>query len=101
MRIILGLLIMVLATQFTRAFPFLIFSKKEPPKWLLNGAKFVPGAVMLTLVLTSLPMDVKDGDNYLKWIAASSVITLHLIFKHPLVSIFGGTGIYMLLLHFL
>lgn len=99
MRIFLAILAMGIATQITRAFPFLLFNKKEPPKWLLTGAKLIPGAVMLTLVLTSLPLKVTNDGFILQWIAAAVVVALHLLFKHPLVSIFGGTGIYMLLLN--
>lgn len=98
MRIALAILAMGVATQFTRFFPFILFSKRDAPKWLLTGAKLIPGAVMLTLVLTSLPLNLNGTTSQLQWIAAAIVITLHLIFKHPLISIFGGTGIYMLLL---
>ena len=98
MRIVLSILAMGLATLFTRFFPFILFSKREAPKWLLTGAKLIPGAVMLTLVLTSLPLTLFGTESQLQWISAGAVVTLHLIFKHPLVSIFGGTAIYMLLL---
>lgn len=98
MKIALAILAMGIATQITRFFPFLLFSKREAPKWLLLGAKLIPGAVMLTLVLTSMPMTIIGLESQLQWIAAGAVIILHLIFKHPLISIFGGTGLYMLLL---
>lgn len=99
MKIFLAILAMGIATQFTRFFPFLLFSKKEPPKWLLIGARLIPGSVMLTLVLTSLPLSLEDETFGVQWIAATIVVLLHLAFKHPLISIFGGTGAYMLLLH--
>ena len=99
MKILFAVLAMTIATQLTRFFPFLLFKRRDPPKWLLNGAKLIPGAVMLTLVLTSLPLDFTVRSDYLQWAGAGIVITLHLIFRHPLVSIFGGTGIYMFLLH--
>lgn len=99
MKIFLAIMAMGIATQLTRFFPFLLFSKKEPPKWLLVGAKLIPGAVMLTLVLTTLPLTIADKTIWLQWSGAAIVIVLHLIFKHPLISIFGGTGAYMLLLH--
>ncbi|MGL1890472.1 MAG: AzlD domain-containing protein [Spirochaetaceae bacterium] len=98
MRIFLAILAMGIATQLTRVFPFLLFSKREAPRWLLTGAKLIPGAVMLTLVLTSLPLSVAAQNFKLQWLGAASVVTLHLLFKHPLVSIFGGTAVYMLLL---
>lgn len=101
MKIFLSIVAMAVATQFTRFFPFVIFKRKEPPKWLISGARLIPGAVMLTLVLTSLPLDIAVDSNYLQWIGALIVVVLHLLFKHPLVSIFGGTGIYMFLLYIL
>lgn len=99
MRIIIAIIVMGLATQITRFFPFLLFSKKEAPAWLLMGARLIPGAVMLTLVLTSLPLNsLTESSSILQIISGVIVVILHLLFKHPLVSIFGGTAIYMVLL---
>ncbi len=99
MKILLAVIVMGAATLFTRFFPFLLFSKKEPPKWLVSGARLIPGAVMLTLVITNLPLNISNDNFTLQWIGAFLVIILHLLFKHPLISIFGGTILYMLLLH--
>ncbi|OQY36705.1 MAG: hypothetical protein B6229_09515 [Spirochaetaceae bacterium 4572_7] len=98
MKIVLAIVAMSVATLFTRAFPFILFSRREPPKWLIKGAKLIPGAVMITLVITSLPINITTTQDFLPWIAALFVIFLHLLFKHPLVSIFGGTAIYMVML---
>lgn len=98
-RIILAILIMGIATQITRFFPFILFSKKEAPNWLIAGARLIPGAVMLTLVLTSLPLNnFNNLETWLQYLSAVVVVFLHLLFKHPLISIFGGTAFYMLLL---
>lgn len=102
-RIIIAIVVMTAATQFTRAFPFLLFSKRKPPQWLLSGARLIPGAVMTVLVLTSLPLNIgelSDG-GWMPWAGAAVVTVLHLLFRHPLVSIFGGTAVYMLLLNFM
>ncbi|MBN2616757.1 MAG: AzlD domain-containing protein [Spirochaetales bacterium] len=98
MRIVLSIIAMGIATQITRFFPFVIFKRHNAPKWLLTGAKLIPGAVMITLVLTSLSLDFSATQTGLQWISAAAVVILHLLFKHPLISIFGGTALYMLLL---
>ncbi|MDC7126554.1 MAG: AzlD domain-containing protein [Spirochaetales bacterium] len=102
LRIIIAIAVMTAATMLTRFFPFIIFSKKEPPKWMLSGAKLIPGAVMMVLVVTSLPhnLAIRIPETWIPFAGVASVTILHLIFKHPLVSIFGGTTIYMLLLNF-
>ncbi len=104
--IILAIFAMVMATVFTRAFPFVAFSLRKPPERLLEAAKLMPAAVMLILVSTSLPLFTGEG-FYLERFAAPSfwlpmlstfiVATLHLIFKQTIVSIVGGTAFYMLL----
>lgn len=99
MRVVVAIVVMGLATQITRFFPFLLFNKREAPKWLLMGARLIPGAVMLTLVLTSLPLgNLSETSSILQILSGVIVVILHLLFKHPLVSIFGGTAFYMLLL---
>ena len=101
-RIITAILVMAAATLLTRAFPFLLFSGKEPPERFLKGARLIPGAVMTILVITSLPISIKLNlpKVWMPWAGVASTAALHLLFRHPLVSIFGGTGIYMTLLHF-
>jgi len=102
-KIVIAIAVMTAATQLTRFFPFLLFSKKEPPKRLLTGAKLIPGAVMTVLVVSSMPHNLNfwAPETWIPWAGVAVVSILHLQFKHPLVSIFGGTGVYMTLLHFL
>lgn len=103
LRIISAIIVMTAATQLTRFFPFLLFSRREPPAWLLSGARLIPGAVMTVLVVSSMPhnLNLSTPETWIPWAGVAVVSVLHLIFKHPLVSIFGGTGVYMALLHFL
>lgn len=95
---------MTLATLFTRAFPFLLFSIRKPPEAVLKTARLIPGAVMLVLVFTSLPIPVSLSEffaragDWISWIAVLVVAGLHLLLRHPLVSILGGTAFYMLML---
>ena len=102
LKIIIAIAVMTAATQLTRFFPFLLFSRREPPKWLLSGARLIPGAVMTVLVVSSIPrsLNLVSPETWIPWAGVAAVSILHLCFKHPLISIFGGTGAYMLLLHF-
>lgn len=101
-RIIIAVAVMTLATQLTRAFPFILFSRREPPQWLLTGSRLIPGAVMTVLVVSSLPhnFNFSSPATWIPWAGVAAVSVLHLLFKHPLISIFGGTGAYMVLLHY-
>lgn len=102
-KIFIAVAAMGLVTLLTRAFPFLLFSKKHPPEKFLKGARLIPGAVMAVLVLTSLPLKLNVSDNsvYIPWIAAAAVVAIHLKFRNALLSIFGGTAFYMAMLNFL
>lgn len=97
-----AILAMAVATQFTRAFPFLLFSRRIPPRKLIQSARLIPGAVMVVLVFTSLPFhkEILEPDFWIPWLSVGMVTILHLWLNHPLVSIFGGTAFYMLMLHF-
>ncbi|MDA3850308.1 MAG: AzlD domain-containing protein [Spirochaetaceae bacterium] len=98
--IFISIFAMALATLFTRAFPFMLFSKRRPPKELIRSARLIPGAVMVVLVFTSLPMDldIQSPEVWVPWLSVAVVAFLHLLFKHPLLSIFGGTAFYMFLI---
>ncbi|ADK80369.1 MULTISPECIES: branched-chain amino acid transporter permease [Sediminispirochaeta] len=100
--LIIGILVMTLATQITRAFPFLLFAKRKPPQKLIAGARLIPGAVMTILVFTSLPVsgDLGHAEVWMQWLAAGAVALLHVIFRQSLLSILGGTALYMAMLHF-
>lgn len=98
MKILLAILVMVIATQITRFLPFIIYREREPSKKLKQAARLIPGAVMMTLVLTSIPLSMEKA-SLLQWIGVSIVTLLHLSFNKPLISILGGTGIYILLLN--
>lgn len=101
-KMIIAIAVMTLATQLTRWFPFLLFSRRKPPQWLLTGSRLIPGAVMMVLVVYSMPHNLHFAlpATWIPWAGIAVVSILHLLFKHPLVSIFGGTGVYMSLLHF-
>lgn len=97
---LLAILCMGMATAFTRYFPFLLYSRRKPPEKLLRSARLIPGAVMVVLVFTQLPvqLNISSIDVWLPWLCVLVTAVLHLVFRHPLLSILGGTGLYMLLM---
>jgi len=102
LNMIIAIAVMAFATQLTRFFPFILFSKRQPPQWLLTGSRLIPGAVMMVLVIYSMPHNFTFSSpaTWIPWTGVAVVTMLHLLFRHPLISIFGGTGTYMVLLHF-
>jgi branched-subunit amino acid transport protein AzlD len=86
-------------TFLTRAFPFLFF-RAGAPKGLAFLARWLPPVVMCVLLLYVLRGVNWAGPGHGLPEAAGVAITagLHLAFRNPLVSIFGGTGAYMLLI---
>lgn len=97
---LIATVLMALVTLATRAFPFLLFSRRDPPAILKFVEKFIPPMVMAVLVIYSL----KDISwtvlpSGLREIGALILVTiLHLWKKNAMLSIFGGTAFYMILL---
>jgi branched-subunit amino acid transport protein AzlD len=95
----IAILVMAAVTLFTRAFPFLFFGKRKPPEALDFVKNSIPPAVMTVLVLYCF----KD----IAWLApphglpelvsAATVAALHLWKRNALLSIGGGTALYMIL----
>lgn len=87
-----------------RAFPFLIFSKRNPPAIIRFIEKFIPPMVMAALVVYCLKdMKFTGGTSgWLPYIAGVAVTAVLHLWKHnTLLSIFCGTAVYMFLLQFL
>lgn len=86
-------------TFLLRAFPFLFFQRREPPRALTFIRDFIPPAVMTVLVLASFKdiqwTKVPFGTPEL--ISAVAVALLHFWRGNALISIFGGTAFYMVL----
>lgn len=97
--IFLALFITGIIIFFFRAFPFLVFSRHEPPKMLLFIEKFLPSMMIAVLLIYCLK-DVKfsEAPFGLTHIAALLLtILLHLWKKNSMISIFGGTIFFMVL----
>ena len=83
-----------------RLFPFAVFSKRKPGKLIHIFERYIPPLVMLGLLIYSL-RDVRF-DSLGHWVPQISAITFTIVTylwkKNSLVSIFGGTIIYMILI---
>ncbi|MBO5783636.1 MAG: branched-chain amino acid transporter permease [Clostridia bacterium] len=95
--------VMVLATQLTRALPFLAFPAGKPtPKYIAYIGKVLPAAVFGMLVVYCLKnVNILGGSHGLpELIGIVIVVLLHLWRRQMLLSIAGGTVAYMLLVQF-
>ena len=89
-----------LGTQITRWLPFLMFPEnKQPPKVVLYLGRVLPPAMMGLLVVYCFKnvswLSVSHGAPEL--LAVAAVVALHLWKKNVLLSIAGGTALYMIL----
>ena len=88
-------------TLFLRALPFLFFGgKRGIPRRVSALGKTLPPAIMAALVvycLKGVPYGAfSDGAKQL--VAAVAVVALHLVRRNTLLSIAGGTALYMALI---
>ena len=83
-----------------RLFPFAVFSRKKPGKLIHIFERYIPPLVMIGLLIYSL-RNVRFA-SLAQWLpqisAISFTIVTYLWKKNTLVSIFGGTIIYMILI---
>lgn len=92
--------VMALVTFLTRVLPFLLFDHGDsPPKLILYLGRVLPPAIIAMLIVYCL-----RGVNFsapVHWvphfIASVAVALLHIWKKNNLLSIFGGTILYMIL----
>ena len=88
-------------TLLLRALPFACFGGKGGvPRWVASLGSMLPPAIMAALVvycLKGIPFGtMADGAKQL--LAAAVVAGLHLLRRNTLLSIAGGTAVYMLLI---
>ena len=91
----------VVGTMITRFLPFLIFSPRRPtPPFVQYLGKALPGAVFAMLVVYCLRNIslVQYSYGLPELIAIAATIGLHLWKRQMLLSIAGGTVLYMLLI---
>ena len=97
---IAAIAVMAIVTFLTRVLPFLLFDRGEsPPKLVLYLGRVLPPAIIAMLIIYCL----KDlsflslGGWAPQLISVAAVVALHLWKHNNLLSIFGGTVLYMVL----
>lgn len=92
--------IIALGTMLTRFLPFLLFPANKPtPKAIRYLGKALPAAVFGLLIIYCLKnVNLLGGSHGLpELIAIAAVVALHLWKRQMLLSIAGGTVLYMVL----
>lgn len=95
--------VVVLGTMTTRFLPFLVFpAGKETPRYIQFLGKYLPPAVFGLLVVYCLKnVNILGGSHGLpELIAIVFVVILHKWKRQMLLSIAGGTFLYMILVQF-
>ena len=101
---VLTIAAVVLGTATTRYITFLVFPEhKEPPRWVRYLGSVLPFAMAGLLVVYSLKdVSLLDGWHGLpEAIALASVILLHKWKRNMMLSLAGGTILYMVLIQFI
>ena len=95
-----------------RLLPFIIFSKRKPPLFFSYVEKFIPAlaiAVLFTVCLKSSTSDLIFSGSGLAeefpsiicaLISVAATAALHIWKNNAMLSIFGGTVLYMILNYF-
>ncbi|AQR94879.1 branched-chain amino acid transporter permease [Clostridium saccharoperbutylacetonicum] len=94
------IMVVILGTMITRFLPFLIFSSDRPtPKYVQYLGKMLPSAALGMLVIYCLKdVSLLSGNHAIPELISILVVTLlHLWKRQMLISIAGGTIVYMLL----
>ncbi len=83
----------------TRLFPFALFSKRQPPKFLRFAASYMPPMVMMVLIVYCLRtvsfLEKPFGIPHLCGIVVT--VLLHAWKKNAMISISGATIVFMAL----
>ena len=92
--------VMAVITFLTRALPFLLFDRGEsPPKLVLYLGRVLPPAIIAMLIVYCLRgvSFSTPGGWVPQLLCVAVVVALHLWKHNNLLSIFGGTILYMVL----
>ena len=100
--IYLAIIVMSLTNYLTRLFPFIFFNKKDPPQIIVYIERYFPPVIMTILIFYSIkdvpfmayPYGLKE------LISIAFTIFLHIWKNNYLISIFGGTLLYMFLVQY-
>ncbi len=90
--------VMALGTALLRFLPFLIFRKRTPPYIAYLGKVLPPALVGMLVIYCFKDVSFTTAPHGLpELIAVGSVVLLHVWKRSSLISILGGTAIYMVL----
>lgn len=95
-----SIFVMSVVTFFTRALPFLLFDRGDhPPKIVLYLGKVLPPAIIAMLIVYCLKgVTFTSLGGWLPTLLAGvTAVLLHVWKGNDLLSIFGATGLYMVL----
>ena len=85
-----------LATFLTRAIPFMLLSKHANHEWLQFLGRYLPPVLMVLLLVYALKEPLSTGHGLPQSLLALALVTvLHLSLRNALVSMIGGTLLYM------
>ena len=101
--LLITILVIAAGTALTRFLPFFIFPPgRQAPTFVRRLQSLLPSAVIGLLVVYCLRyVDIFSGERGLpELLAIAAVVCLHLWRKNALLSIGGGTALYMLLVQF-
>lgn len=97
---VLAIAIMAGVTFLTRFLPFLLFDRGEaPPKVVIYLGRVLPPAIIAMLIVYCLRgvSFAAPGGWVPQLVSVATVVILHLWRSNTLLSIFGGTILYMVL----
>ena len=97
---IAAIAVMAIVTFLTRALPFLLFDRGErPPKLVLYLGRVLPPAIIAMLIVYCLRgVSFSTPGGWVPQLLCVAVVAgLHLWKHNNLLSIFGGTVLYMVL----
>ena len=97
------IIVCALCTFAERLLPFLVFRKKEVPSLIHYLGRVLPVAIMATLVVYCLRATTFHAmEGYVPQLAAVVITALlHLWRNNTLLSVLGGTLVYMFFVQFL
>lgn len=96
--------IIVVGTMLTRFLPFLLFPAGKPtPEYIRYLGKVLPASVFGLLVIYCLKdVEIMGGSHGVpEFLSIAAVVVLHRWKRQMLLSIAGGTALYMLLIQVL
>ena len=99
-QVIIAVFACAAVTFATRAVPFVLFPTGRIPRGLLHVTRFLPPVVMAALLIFSFKnVDFRTGSHGIPALAGLAVtVGIHLWRRNSLLSIFGGTAAYMVLI---